>query len=134
MSGQRADDIPVSRLPAPPPPPRAVKPPRRRWVRWGLTGVCVLFSAAVFILVTSPPYGWFEHPWRVKVTSVQGDQVCTTVDHGERDPGWRDPLCFDHGLETEAGEPVSVSVGQCVQLHSCHPLIFADHIVPCASR
>lgn len=94
-----------------------------------VSGVLILAVAALLLLF--PPYGWLgDDTWRARVVSVDAQQVCTTPDVGERDPGWSDPFCLEVGLETLNGE--AVEVGDCIELESLHPAFYAKGIVDCS--
>ena len=114
-------------------PSRWQQPAGRRFVAVAkVAGVGLLVLVAV-VLVLMPPYGWFgDNTWRAQVISVDGQQVCTTPDKGERDPGWNDPFCFHDGLRTESGEVVRAEVGDCIEIKSMHPSFYVKRVVDCA--
>lgn len=83
---------------------------------------------AAFMLV----HRFGDDTWRAKVISVEGREVCTEPDKGERDPGWAVPFCLDYGAVTASGKPVPVRVGQCIEIESKHPAFYVNRVVPCA--
>lgn len=71
-------------------------------------------------------------PWRAMVVEVSGQRVCTVPDKGEKDPGWAKPLCLEDGLVDHDRLPLTVSVGECVEIHNHHPVFFVHKGVPCS--
>jgi hypothetical protein len=78
-------------------------------------------------------YHWYDlPPWRAKVISVEGTRVCTVPDRGVKDPGWREPVCFDDGLYARDGRRLFVRPRMCVELQVYHPDFYAKRVVTCA--
>lgn len=94
-----------------------------------VVGLVVLVAAVVWFVRSRDDGTFVGEPYVAKVVEVSPAQLCVSARRGN---GWREPVCHERPVAFVPNELLDrVSVGQCVELRSAHPVTEVRGIVPC---
>jgi len=105
-----------------------------RWILWSVVAAVVLLVGFAYARDPGP----VDSLGRYRIVSLTGaaghpngtGQICVVGDGGNEDIGG-DPWCPAGGIADINSEPVSVQVGDCVDMHNVHPLDNTTGVTPC---